>query len=166
MSEVKPSLTLLSRPTFDVEAVSHWLRASGLAWRRTPNATPAEELIELAGRICYMSFGSRQSPRDNAQYIRNLVMQGHESVLEHASWTFMIEGVSRSFSHQFVRHRAGFSFSQLSQQYADQSSMPARLPVAVSRSAELRRVWSRGHRIGSRSLRGHSSKPREPKPSW
>jgi thymidylate synthase (FAD) len=46
---------------------------------------------------------------------------GHESVLEHAVWTFVIVGVSRAFSHQLVRHRVGFAFSQLSQQYHDEN---------------------------------------------
>jgi thymidylate synthase (FAD) len=91
-----------------------------------------------------MSFGSgKQSPRSNAEYIQNLVEQGHESVLEHASWTFLLTGVSRSFSHQFVRHRVGFSFSQLSQQYLDQSDADFVVPFGLDRFPEALAAWER-----------------------
>jgi flavin-dependent thymidylate synthase len=79
---------------------------------------PAEKIVENAGRVCYLSF-ENLSGRSTELYIQNLIRQGHESVLEHASWTFVLTGVSRSFSHQMVRHRAGFAYSQLSQQYVD-----------------------------------------------
>src|SRR5258708_35857717 len=75
-----------------------------------------------------MSFGDKQSPRQNGDYIRNLIRQGHESVLEHVSWTFLLTNVSRAFTHQLVRHRVGFSFSQLSQQYHDESDASLVLP--------------------------------------
>lgn len=140
--EDRPSVTLLSRPVFDPLAIETWLAGLGLEWRRTPGATPAEELVEVAGRVCYMSFGPHnQSPRTNPEYILNLISQGHESVLEHASWTLLFSGVSRSFSHQLVRHRVGFSFSQLSQQYADQSEIPARIPGMLRDSQNLRALW-------------------------
>jgi thymidylate synthase (FAD) len=141
-SDADPSVVMLSRPSFDADAVSKALLADGFEWQRTQGATAAEELIEFAGRVCYMSFGPHhQSSRSNSEYIRNLIDQGHESVLEHASWTFLLSGVSRAFSHQLVRHRVGFAFSQLSQQYADQSEMPARIPVALRDSEQLRDAW-------------------------
>ena len=104
----------LSSPQFDTQAFLDFLRLEQEAWNRTPCATGSEELVEVAGRICYMSFGEKQSRRSNREYIQNLIAQGHESVLEHVSWTFLIVGVSRAFTHQLVRHRIGFSFSQLS----------------------------------------------------
>src|SRR6266540_1094207 len=93
-----PSIRLIGRPDFDASAFQAYLTSESLEWVRTPGATNAEELIEVAGRLCYMSFGERQSPRTNAEYIHNLVQQGHESVLEHVEWTFLLTGVSRSFS--------------------------------------------------------------------
>src|SRR5437879_5398802 len=119
-SAATPQLYLLSRPTFDVEAFLTFLSQESLTWRRTQSATEAEEIVEAAGRICYMSFGASQSPRDNFEYIQNLIRMGHDSVLEHVSWTVLVTGVSRAFTHQLVRHRVGFAFSQLSQQYHDE----------------------------------------------
>src|SRR5579864_6542610 len=111
---------LLARPQFG-QSYQHFLDEflpeDQRQWRQNDSATAAERLVEFAGRVCYMSFGSRQSSGTTAEYIRRLIRNGHDSVLEHASWTILVSGVSRAFTHQLVRHRAGFSFSQLSQQY-------------------------------------------------
>src|SRR6266581_4879117 len=98
---------VIARPRFDVKALSQFLADKGTSWRGTENSTESEQLVEVAGRVCYMSFGEAQSSRTNAEYIQNLIEMGHESVLEHASWTFVINGVSRGFTHQLVRHRVG-----------------------------------------------------------
>jgi len=120
-------------------------------WSRTPGATPAEELIELCGRLCYMSFdgpkGAGQSPKSNAEYIAHLIRQGHESVLEHAVWSFILVGVSRAFTHQFVRHRVGFSFSQLSQQYHSESDAEFVPPPGVETTPEVQRVWEQAAQV-------------------
>jgi thymidylate synthase (FAD) len=108
---------LIARPKFDSDAFGSFLLDQRTTWARTDGAHEPEEIVEVSGRVCYMSFGDNQSPRTNQEYIRNLVRMGHESVLEHVCWTFLITGVSRAFSHQLVRHRVGFAFSQLSQQY-------------------------------------------------
>src|SRR5579871_3502439 len=88
---------LIGRSGFDIHEFLSFLQANGTEWNRTPSATEAEELVEAAGRVCYMSFGSNQSPKSNEEYIRHLINMGHESVLEHVSWSFMLEGVSRAF---------------------------------------------------------------------
>jgi thymidylate synthase (FAD) len=93
-----------------------------------------------------MSFGNKQSPKDNAEYIRHLIHQGHESVLEHASWTFLSVGVSRAFTHQLVRHRIGFSFSQLSQQYVDQSDVSFIGPLDEDLPPEVYEQWTEFNR--------------------
>ncbi|MDU6092992.1 MAG: FAD-dependent thymidylate synthase, partial [Staphylococcus lugdunensis] len=109
-----------------------FLNENGLTWIQKGNATEAEHLVEASGRLCYMSFGEQnQSPRNTNEYIMNLIVQGHESVLEHLNWTFLITGVSRAFTHQLVRHRAGFSYSQLSQQYHDESEAEFVVPIEV-----------------------------------
>jgi thymidylate synthase (FAD) len=137
-----PRLFVVARPVLDAAAIERFLADEGVAWRRSAGATAAEEVVELAGRVCYFSFGERQSPRTNAEYIANLVRQGHESVLEHASWSFLLAGVSRAFTHQFVRHRAGFSYSQLSQQYHDESAAEVVMPAAIRRDAAAATIWS------------------------
>ena len=96
---------LVGRPQFDVEEFLSFLAEARTSWRRSAGASEAEELIAAAGRVCYMSFGPAQSSRSNTDYIRNLVKMGHESVLEHVSWSFVIAGITRALSHQLVRHR-------------------------------------------------------------
>jgi len=71
-----------------------------------------EELIEHAGRVCWRT----ESQGDPGRFIRRRVREGHESILEHASATFEISGVSRACTHQLVRHRIA-SYSQESQRY-------------------------------------------------
>ena len=134
---------IVARPQFDVDAFCLFLQETNTTWSRTPSATTAEELVEAAGRVCYMSFGKRQSPKSNKEYIRHLVNMGHESVLEHVSWTFLLEGVSRAFTHQLVRHRVGFAFSQLSQQYHDESEAEFVEPYYLDRVPKAQAAWQR-----------------------
>lgn len=73
----------------------------------------SERLIEQAGRICY---DSEMNAETRGQFIRKRINQGHESILEHATASFLIEGVSRALTHQLCRHRL-LSISQQSQRY-------------------------------------------------
>lgn len=87
------------------------------------NDTPlphAERLIKFAGQLCYLSLGSQRTLNADAEkYFENINASGHGSVLEHANFSFLFYGVSRSFTHELVRHRAGFGFSQVSQRYVN-----------------------------------------------
>jgi thymidylate synthase (FAD) len=86
------------------------------------------DLAEFAGRSCYQSW-DRPNPRTatNAGYLAHILEVRHGSVLEHASYTFYVQGVSRSLTHELVRHRH-LSFSQLSQRYVDGSSTEYVMP--------------------------------------
>lgn len=130
-----PQLFLISRPTFDRDGMTRFLEAKGVEWSPTASASDAELVVEASGRLCYLSFTSDESmiTSPNRAYIRNLIVKGHDSVLEHAVWTFFLTKISRAFTHQLVRHRIGFSYSQLSQQYHDESEaefiVPAGMPL-------------------------------------
>lgn len=79
---------------------------------------PAAQIIKIAGQNCYMSYGpERTLNKDVTTYIGNIVSSGHGSVLEHPNFTLLFYGVSRSFTHELVRHRAGMGYSQESQRY-------------------------------------------------
>lgn len=135
---------ILSRPQFTEEHqafLEDFLPEGDKAWQEGLTTTAAERLIEFAGRCCYMSFGSRQSPKSNAEYIRTLIANGHDSVLEHAGWTILLSGVSRAFTHQLVRHRIGFSYSQLSQQYHDESDVHFVRPAELAEFSDLEQLW-------------------------
>lgn len=138
---MEPKIYLIGRLQFDVDTFSKFLREEDLEWRRTAGSSPPEEIVEVAGRACYMSFGQAQSPRSNQEFIENLVAMEHESVLEHASWTFMIANVSRAFTHQLVRHRVGFAFSQLSQQYHDERNANFVMPAHLEAFPEAKEAW-------------------------
>ena len=122
---------------------ARFLADRSLAWAKSDGAQPSEKLVEFAGRVCYMSFSDDTSRIrfPHQAYLRNLIEQGHESVLEHANWSFLVDGVSRAFTHQLVRHRVGFSFSQLSQQYHDESDVAFVEPAGMS--ARDREAWQK-----------------------
>jgi thymidylate synthase (FAD) len=153
----QPGIYVISRPQLDPTEISGFLRIEALNWKETPDATAAEKLIELCGRICYLSFGPLQAPRSNAEYIRNLIVSGHESVLEHATWSFVLTGVSRAFSHQLVRHRVGFAFSQLSQQYRDEADAHFVEPWQLRGSPGARALWE-AHMQASKEVYGKIAK--------
>jgi thymidylate synthase (FAD) len=96
----------------------------------------AEALLEHAGRACYRSE-SRGQP---GKFLAARVREGHESLIEHASVTFDISGISRACSHQLVRHRIA-SYSQESQRYVDMSSPEFVVPPSVARDPEAQAVW-------------------------
>ena len=94
----------------------------------TDAADDAAALVEFAGRACYQSWHKpNPATRSNAGYLAHLLAQKHYSVLEHAGFTVMLTGVSRSFTHEMVRHRH-FSFSQLSQRFVSEDDAPWVLP--------------------------------------
>lgn len=140
---LSPRIYLVSRPTLIRGAIKKFLDDEGTSWRRYSRATNSEEIVELGGRVCYFSFGKAQSPKTNSQYIQNLVRMGHDSVLEHATWTFILTGVSRAFSHQLVRHRVGFAFSQLSQQYHKELNAKFIMPEQLSLNKRAQEAWLR-----------------------
>lgn len=99
--------------------------------------TDAELLVELAGRRCYMSFQPGLNPNvtkiraDIATYIDNILKSGHGSVLEHVVYNFAIEGVSRVFTGEMNRHRAGMAISEGSMRYIRYENMPWWMPPSM-----------------------------------
>lgn len=101
-------------------------------WLPGPDTDGGSALCEAAGRACYQSWKRpREKTATNAGYLAHILEVGHLSVLEHASATFYIEGISRSLSHELIRHRH-FSYSQLSQRYVDESDTEFVEPPLVS----------------------------------
>lgn len=107
-------MSILREPQVELIAWTGFVKPDIYPWT-TDSENEGEQLIEFAGRMCYQSWNN-PSGRTNREYIENLLKQGHLSVLEHAQASFALSGISRSCSHELVRHRH-FSFSQLSQRY-------------------------------------------------
>jgi thymidylate synthase (FAD) len=127
-----PKITLIARPQF--------LEPKHLPVEWAGEGTDGERLAEYAGRICYMSQAN-PAKRTTADYLGNIRRQGHGSVLEHAVYVLLIEGISRSCSHELVRHRAGFGYSQLSQRYVDESQAGFVVPPAILGDPVLEGEW-------------------------
>ncbi|UQV55398.1 FAD-dependent thymidylate synthase [Corynebacterium pseudodiphtheriticum] len=109
-------------------------------WQADSSATDAESLVEFAGRACYETF-AKPNPHTaaNDAYLHHIMEVGHTALLEHATATLYIRGISRSVSHELVRHRH-FSFSQLSQRFVHSGDAQFVMPDAVAGDEELSRL--------------------------
>src|SRR5438034_11227619 len=87
-----------------------------------------------------MSFAKPRTGGNQA-YIGHILEVGHGSVLEHAVWNLIITGVSRSFTHELIRHRAGFGYSQLSQRYVDESEASYVEPDCIADDPECHAIF-------------------------
>lgn len=124
-----PGVQLLARPSCKTDVLGTFLSGFdpeaeyGSVLSDPVRLPDASALCKTAGQLCYMSFGPRRTTNaDAARYFANILHSGHGSVLEHACFSFLAYGISRSVTHELVRHRAGFAFSQVSQRYV---SLPA-----------------------------------------
>jgi thymidylate synthase (FAD) len=128
----EPKVTVLSRPAFSTP------EHLPVQWQG--DSSDGERLAEFAGRLCYMSQHN-PAGRATRDYLENIKKQGHGSVLEHANYSILLEGVSRSLTHELVRHRAGFAYSQLSQRYVDESEASFVVPPAIAGDELLEAAW-------------------------
>jgi thymidylate synthase (FAD) len=144
MRETEPSVHLIARPSLDLDGMRSYLAEVGAeAWleRRlsegVDSVNPAELLVEFSGRVCYRSWEPGLNPNVTRvrerqdEYLGNLLSSLHGSVLEHATFSFAFHNVSRVFTHELVRHRAGSAFSQESLRYVRLKDIGFRLPPAL-----------------------------------
>lgn len=107
------------------------------AWPKIPldredrDTEDIDFLGEFSGRACYQSWG-RPNPatRANDTYLNHILEEGHLSVLEHGSVTFYVTGISRSLTHELIRHRH-LSYSQLSQRFVNEENAEVVVPPAL-----------------------------------
>jgi thymidylate synthase (FAD) len=141
MHETTPSVFLLARPSIDLEGVRGYLEdVGGTSWLDrqleesdgSPNG--GELLVEFGGRACYRSWepglnvNVTRVRTDRREYFENILRSGHGSVLEHANYSFALRNVSRVFTHELIRHRAGSAFSQESLRYVRLTDIGFRVP--------------------------------------
>lgn len=99
-------------------------------WSSDWGTGSADLLAEFAGRACYQSWDKpNPATRANDAYLANIIRRGHESVFNHASFTFYVTGVSRALTHELIRHRF-LGFSELSQRYVDMDGADFIMPPA------------------------------------
>ncbi len=143
MKETTPQIELIARPSVDFDALERYLKTVGgdswLQMRREQDegVNDGQLLVEAAGRACYRSWTEGLNPnvtkvrRDPKDYFLNILRSGHGSVLEHANYSFIIWDVSRVFTHELVRHRAGSAFSQESLRFVRIKDLPFRIPESL-----------------------------------
>lgn len=138
-----PTVFCMGQTQFDIDGLTDWMTFNRLdehmlpttdsplanLWRDVDDDFALERMIEFGGRHCYRSW---TQGRDRTEYIRNIIDMEHGSVLEHSSINFAIQGVSRSLSHELVRHRVGVAISQESQRYVDAKDIQFVVPPLVS----------------------------------
>ncbi|HEU5374406.1 MAG TPA: FAD-dependent thymidylate synthase [Ktedonobacteraceae bacterium] len=119
-----PGVVVLARPQTNLAGLAGFLSGYGEdspfpEYLNDPTPLPdSTQLCKVAGQLCYMSFGRKRSYNvDAKRYFDNLKSGGHGSVFEHATFSLLLYGISRSVTHELVRHRPGMSFSQQSQRY-------------------------------------------------
>lgn len=122
---VKPGVVMISRPHVDLADLTYFLRGfdDALKFDRylddPDKLDGSSALCKFAGQLCYASLGPKRTlNKDASKYFQNIKESGHGSVLEAANFSFLLYGVSRSLTHELVRHRIG-GYSQISQRYVD-----------------------------------------------
>ena len=128
----KPSVYLVTRPSVDWKSVAIFFQDEDVP--PIPDTIRAGDdesaaVVEISARMCYMSYG--RGRRDITDFINNLLSSKDGSVFEHVNYGFVITGVSRSLTHELVRHRAGFAYSQRSQRYVDETEGTFVVPPAL-----------------------------------
>lgn len=142
-----PKVYLIAEPKLNIQYINAFFADNNLYWTDTSINKQAigDKLIEFAGRICYVSFGSKQGRTNNKDYLENILSSGHGSVLEHANYTFLITNVSRGFTHEIVRHRAGFAYSQESTHYINYSPFTGNvnIPQILKKQYKLKEIFKK-----------------------
>lgn len=105
-----------------------------------------ERTVAMSARLCYSPIGAaeleeRISDEQAAKLVRKLVSMGHFSTLEHVTFTFAIEGVSRVLTHQLVRHRIA-SYSQQSQRYVKEYDFETIMPASIAKNPQAQEKFS------------------------
>jgi thymidylate synthase (FAD) len=138
----EPMVKLISRPVVDIDGLTSFLDAHDVSWPEFQKKLDsnldlgdrdAEYIPEMAGRVCYMSFPKKDGEskgRTHEEHIKHLIEIGHFSCVEHCNFGFVLWNISRSLTHELVRHRLA-SYSQLSQRYVDSSEVKFIIPPAI-----------------------------------
>lgn len=124
---VEPKVTLIAETGTHDDVISRLMELDD-----SSAFSEGQNLIEFAGRSCYQSFDKpNPATRSNADYLeKTLYQNGHWSIAEHVSATFYLEGVSRAFTHELIRHRH-LSYSQMSQRFVNEENANFVIPPAL-----------------------------------
>lgn len=137
MRTVEPEIYLLAKSTLNSSECRNWLDSLGAEEYVIPKGTEGEKITTLAGKRCYMSFEPGLNPnvtrvrQDIAAFIDNILKALHGSVIEHTTYTFAIENVTRVFTGEMNRHRAGWAVSEGSMRFIRYEDIPFWMPLSI-----------------------------------
>jgi thymidylate synthase (FAD) len=147
MKKVQPEVFLVARPQIDYDQVAAYLReVGGERWLEKldrGDLDDAQNLVEFGGKICYRAWEPGLNPNvvrvreDHEAYLQNILKQAHGSVLEHASFSFVLHNVSRVLTHELARHRPGVAISQESLRFVRLADIPFWFPDWATDDPEL-----------------------------
>jgi len=147
MRSVQPEVFLVARPEIDYPSLAAYLQqVGGEGWLQRldrGDLDDAQNLAEFAGKICYRAWEPGLNPNvskvrnDHEKYLANILASAHGSVLEHASFSFVLHNVSRVATHELVRHRPGVAISQESLRFVRLADIPFWFPDWALADAEL-----------------------------
>ncbi len=137
MDFITPKVFLVGETRIVETGLQAYLDHMGVSEWKTDAESDSERLCEVFGRLCYRSFEPGLNPnvtkvrQGNAKYLSHIVEVGHGSVIEHPVLNFIFADVSRVFTHELVRHRAGTAISQESLRFVRLDSLSAYVPTEI-----------------------------------
>jgi len=153
MKNVEPKVFLIGHTGLEYESIKSWLEHIGVTKQVFPDESKkamGAKIVQLAAKRCYMSYEVGLNPNisrirtDMKAFIDNILAVAHGSVLEHAVYNFAIEGVSRVFTAEMNRHRAGVGISEGSMRFISFEDIPYWVPESIRDSygdtTEIRRA--------------------------
>lgn len=149
MHEVQPKVFLIGETQIIEAGLAAYLEHVGAKEWTSDAPTDAEKLVEVFGRLCYRSFKPGMNPNvtkireHNDAYLANLEKTHHGSVLEHVMFNFIFSDVSRVFTHELVRHRAGVAISQESLRYVRLDELGQWLPTVIREDEKAMDIFVR-----------------------
>lgn len=150
----EPTVTLVGATVYFDEAVEKWCKERNIDYS-TDAVHDADAMAELGGRVCYLSLNEelrrKSGDGQNQAYLDHIREVGHGSVWEHASFNFLIDGLSKHVTQELVRHRVGTAISCQSSRYVDpyetkyfrgQDENSFHVPAEIQSDPELVKLWS------------------------
>ena len=149
MEYVEPKVFLVGETRIIEDGLNDYLRHVGVENWKTDAPSDSEKLCEAMGRLCYRSFEPGLNPNvtrvreGNAPYLSHILDVGHGSVIEHPVLNFVFADVSRVFTHELVRHRAGTAMSQESLRFVRLDKLSAYTPMHIQESEEGMEIFTK-----------------------
>lgn len=147
MHRTEPTVYLVGETKLCNAGLESYLDSIGMSDWSTDAPSDGEKLIEVMGRLCYMSFKPGLNPnvqkvrQGNDTYLSHVLEVQHGSLLEHVSLNFILADISRVVTHEIVRHRAGTAFSQVSGRFVRLEDLGLWLPQEIEHDPYLKELF-------------------------